>query len=86
MTQPFGMPGILLNYAPDRNCPKCLAEQIDALHHMIAVVGSPCWTDDPNSRILREHLCRRCLHCGYGWCEETADAYAAGEQTPGEPP
>ena len=75
---------LLLPYAPDRACSKCLNEQVDTFFHPTAVVGAPCWTDNPARRVWQPHLDRRCLSCGYTWCEATADAYAENEPAEGD--
>jgi hypothetical protein len=76
---------LLLPYDPSRACSKCLNEQSDAVHHRTAVLGGPCWTDNPDERVWEEHLDRHCLGCGHSWCEATADAYAREERIPGGP-
>jgi hypothetical protein len=74
----------LLDFRLDRCCPKCLAEQINVIHHLTAVAGCPCMPSLPERRVLGEHLDRRCLSCGYSWCERVADAYAENEPAEGE--
>jgi hypothetical protein len=66
---------LLPPFDPSRACPKCLNEQVDTTYHQGTMPGSPCWTDDPARRVYQEHLDRRCLGCGYTWCELPADAY-----------
>jgi hypothetical protein len=80
MSQQDDQAVVLLDFAPDRPCPKDMNEQIDSVWHQTATIGWPCWTDDPAKRVWREHLCRKCMNCGHAWCEQTADAYPAEEQ------
>jgi hypothetical protein len=76
---------LLAPFSPSRPCDKCLNEQVDTFFHQSATVGSPCWTDDPAQRVWQPHLDRRCLSCGWSWCERPADdAYA--EVSPEEDP
>src|SRR6516165_8820260 len=74
----------LLDFRLDRCCPKCLAEQINVIHHLTAVAGCPCMPSLPERRVLGEDLDRRCLSCGCSGCERVADAYAEIEPAEGE--
>jgi hypothetical protein len=77
---------LLALHDPSKACSKCMAESVDTLYHRTAVLGSPCWTDNPAERVWEEHLDRTCLNCGHAWCEQTADAYSREEPTiPGGP-
>jgi ssDNA-binding Zn-finger/Zn-ribbon topoisomerase 1 len=61
-------------------CPKCGKTGVTAAWHRFggelgSNKGFPCY------HIFRkEHMCRRCPTCGYGWMEATADAADAQGQ------
>jgi hypothetical protein len=85
MSQPEIPVNGLLPFQPDRCCPKCNNEvQVEVTFHQAATLQHPCWADEPANRIWTPHLCRRCAGCGFAWCEQTADAYPAGEAPAGE--
>lgn len=70
-------------YRTEQACPKCAYNGLKVTYHSLLVmnVGAqqfPCgsWY---RSGILTgdvsEHLCIRCLRCGYGWPTQTADTF-----------
>jgi hypothetical protein len=63
-------------FTPESNCAKCNAEDIVVIWHPGGVAGAPCWPADARDRVFTEHVCKRCTRCGYGWCEQPADAGA----------
>jgi len=67
----------------DRACPKCGFSQMQVIYHarVVITVGEgqdfPCgaWVlAGILSEHTTQHLCQRCLRCGYGYPTKTADA------------
>lgn len=64
----------LLPFRPASDCPKCAGEQVTLTYHSTGLAGSPCWPETSvQDRVFVPHLCKHCLRCGFGWCEQTAD-------------
>lgn len=64
------------------SCEKCGAGHVKVMYHPMVLIHlggeeSPC-AELLRRQILSgevtEHLCVRCVRCGYGWATETADA------------
>jgi len=67
----------------DRACPKCGFSQMQVIYHSRVVItvgegqGFPCgaWVlSGILSDQTTQHLCLRCVRCGYGYPTKTADA------------
>lgn len=63
----------------DVNCPKCLWKTVKTEWHACVMVWAdpmhPCeaWVKwGLLTQPIKEHLCRKCANCGYGWPERTA--------------
>lgn len=64
------------------SCIKCGAGHMKVHYHPVVIMSmgdekTPCaelLIQRLMSTAVTEHLCVRCLRCGYGWATETADA------------
>lgn len=70
-------------HSEERLCPKCGFGQMQVVYHSRVVLtvgegqGFPCgsWVlSGILSDTVTQHLCLRCLRCGYGYPTKTADA------------
>jgi hypothetical protein len=80
MTQVAG----LRAYDPAEPCPKCLNEEIGVTFHKSQIYDKidhslPCAQLSVGS--IGEHLCLKCLRCGYAWIRAAADAKAYDAKT-----
>jgi hypothetical protein len=73
-------------YSPASACSKCAAESISTVFHPRPVLDLgelwACAAERPPG----EHLCRRCLNCGFTWIEACADSYPQWEEPSEEAP